>query len=105
MPLINNVRLNTFYNCAFVCFVKQASILKRTFEMCIMKTEKSLDSNLSHVMQTLIRFSNRKLERCKTNISHHILIIQSVIAVELSKRNFHMKWRTLWAYFCAISTH
>jgi hypothetical protein len=105
MIVINNVQLNTFYIYAFVCFVTHASVLKKAFEMCIIKTEQSLDWSVSHVMQTSIRFSNRRLERSKTNISCHICTIQSVITVELSKRKFHMKWRTVWAYFCAISAH
>jgi hypothetical protein len=95
MLVINNIQLNTFYICAFVYFVTQASILKKAFEMCKIKTDQSLGSNVSHVMQTSIRFPNRKLELCKTYISRHILIIQSVIAVELCKRKFHMKWRTV----------
>jgi hypothetical protein len=105
MPVINNVQLNTFYFCAFVCFVTQTSVLKKAFEMYIIKTDQSLDSSVSHVMQTSIRFPNRSLERSKTNINCHICIIQSVITVELSKQKFHMKWRTVWAYFCTISAH
>jgi len=100
MLVIIIVQLNTFYICAFVCLVTQASVLKKAFEMCIIETDQSLENSVSHVMQSSIRFPNRRLERSKTNISCHICIIQSVITVELSKRKFYMKWQTVWAYFC-----
>ena len=101
MLVINNIRLNTFYTCAFVYLVTQASVLKRAFEMCIIKIVQSLDSSVSRVTQTSIRFPNRKLERSETNISRHIYIIQNVIAVEFTKRKFqHEMAESLGAFLC-----
>jgi len=112
--VINNMRLNWFYTCAFVGFVTDVYGLKKLFEIYVIKFVHSFDSTLSHVMQTSIRFPIRSLERSKTNISRHICIIQDVISVEIRKRKIHKNFLCIWdgirkwsalAYFCEISTH
>ena len=67
-------------------------ILKRAFEIHIIKIVQSFDSTLSQVIQTSNPYPNRRMLSSKTNISRHIRIITGVMAVELSKRNFHLKF-------------
>ena len=66
--------------------------IKKVFSHRYYKSVQSHDSSVSQVMQTLSLFQNRRLECFKTNISRNICIITGVIAVELSKRNIHMKF-------------
>ena len=103
------MRLNSFYTCAFVGFVTEVSVLKKAFEIYVVKIVHSFDSTLSHVMQTSFRFPSRRMESSKINISRHISIITVVKAAKTrtSTRNscaLSLNPKAgVWAYFCAIS--
>jgi hypothetical protein len=65
--------------------------LKRAFENSIIKIIQSFVITLAQAIQTSNRFPNRRMLISKTKISRHIRIITGVMAVELSKWNFHLK--------------
>jgi len=102
MLVINNIR---FYTVAFVYLVTQASVLKRAFDMCFIKIVQSVDSSVSRVSRLQFAYQIESWSVPKQTSVAIFALYKLSYQLNLISGNSNMKWRTVWAYFCAINAH